>query len=73
VYGVCKVNKDVALRGRVVPFRDIIYHYQKQPQCREDVFWTVILSQSDPVWGLLRTTTRTKIGARLALRVNART
>ena len=31
-----------------MPFRDIIYHYQKQPQCREDVFWTVILSQSDP-------------------------
>ena len=48
VYGVCKVNKDGALRGRLVPFRDVIYHYQKQPQCREEVFWTVVVSQTDP-------------------------
>ena len=45
VYGVCKVNK-VTLK--TVAFRDIIYHYQKQPQCREEVFWTVILQQTDP-------------------------
>ena len=48
VYGVCKVNKEGALRGRLVPFRDVIYHYQKQPQCREEVFWTVVVSQTDP-------------------------
>ena len=48
VYGTCKVNKDGALKGKTVPFRDIIYHYQKQPQCREEVFWTVVMSQSDP-------------------------
>ena len=42
------MNKEGALRGRLVPFRDVIYHYQKQPQCREEVFWTVVVSQTDP-------------------------
>jgi retinoblastoma-like protein 1 len=48
VYGACKVNKDNMLKGRTVPFREIIYQYEKQPQCREEVFWTVILTQTDP-------------------------
>ena len=48
VYGACKVNKDALLKGRTVPFREIIYQYEKQPQCREEVFWTVILTQTDP-------------------------
>ena len=48
VYGACKVNKDTLLKGRTVPFREIIYQYEKQPQCREEVFWTVILTQTDP-------------------------
>lgn len=50
VYGVCKVNsaRGMALEGRLVTFRDIIACYHKQPQCREETFWTVSLEQSDP-------------------------
>ena len=47
-YGVCKVNRGGLLRGRLVKFTDVTHHYEKQPQCREEVFWTVILSQTDP-------------------------
>ena len=50
VYGVCKVNgaRGSALEDRQVTFRDIIACYHKQPQCREETFWTVSLEQSDP-------------------------
>lgn len=51
VYGVCKVNagRGMVLDGREpVTFRDIIACYHKQPQCREETFWTVSLEQSDP-------------------------
>ena len=47
-YGVCKVNRGGLLRGRLVKFTDVTHQYEKQPQCREEVFWTVILSQTDP-------------------------
>ena len=50
VYGVCKVNsaRGCVLEDRSVQFRDIIACYHKQPQCREETFWTVSLEQSDP-------------------------
>ena len=49
VYGVCKVNKDHPdLNGRVINFREIIRSYRRQPQCREEIFWTVIIKQTDP-------------------------
>ena len=50
VYGVCKVNsaRGFVLEDRHVQFRDIIACYHKQPQCREETFWTVSLEQSDP-------------------------
>ena len=39
----------MVLDGREpVTFRDIIACYHKQPQCREETFWTVSLEQSDP-------------------------
>ena len=44
VYGVCKANG----RGDSVQFKDIIYQYSKQPQCSEEIFWTVVLEQTDP-------------------------
>ena len=47
-YRVCKVNRGGLLRGRLVKFTDVTHQYEKQPQCREEVFWTVILSQTDP-------------------------
>jgi len=47
VYGVCKVNSGGA-KGPVVAFRDIINQYSKQPQSNEEVFWTVVLEQTDP-------------------------
>jgi retinoblastoma-like protein 1 len=50
VYGVCKVNsaRGSLLEERQVTFRDIIACYHKQPQCREETFWTVSLEQTDP-------------------------
>lgn len=43
VYGICKVSKVN------VTFRDIIYHYRKQPQCKPYVFRNVLLDGS-VVW-----------------------
>jgi retinoblastoma-like protein 1 len=37
LYGICKVSK------ANVAFRDIIYHYRKQPQCKPYVFRNVLL------------------------------
>ncbi|CEG00420.1 Retinoblastoma-associated protein, A-box [Ostreococcus tauri] len=45
VYGVCKVNGGC---GGAVQFKDIIYQYSKQPQCTEEIFWTVVIEQTDP-------------------------
>ena len=48
VYGVCKSNKDSLLKGRSVPFRELISVYRRQPQSRQEIYWTVILQQTDP-------------------------
>jgi retinoblastoma-like protein 1 len=53
VYGVCKANSG-ATQGPTVAFRDIIYQYSKQPQSNEEVFWTVVLEQSDPELEIMR-------------------
>ena len=53
VYGVCKVNSGATQRPTVA-FRDIIYQYSKQPQSNEEVFWTVVLEQSDPELEIMR-------------------
>ena len=42
IYGVCKVTR------RPITFRDIIYHYRRQPQSRPEVFRSVVLEQSSP-------------------------
>lgn len=44
VYGVCKASGG----SSAVQFKDIIYQYSKQPQCSEEIFWTVVIEQTDP-------------------------
>mmetsp|Transcript_12902 Transcript_12902/g.24403 ORF Transcript_12902/g.24403 Transcript_12902/m.24403 type:complete len:948 (-) Transcript_12902:342-3185(-) len=42
LYGVCKVNQIG------VTFRDIVHHYSKQTQCKQEVYRAVVLKQSYP-------------------------
>ncbi|KAG0563583.1 hypothetical protein KC19_8G043100 [Ceratodon purpureus] len=42
LYGICKVSKSN------VTFRDIVYHYRKQPQCKPNVFRNVLLDVTKP-------------------------
>jgi retinoblastoma-like protein 1 len=52
VYGVCKANAVASAgsgtNGGALQFKDIIHQYSKQPQSNEDIFWTVVLEQTDP-------------------------
>ena len=45
VYGVCKVNK------LQVQFREIVNHYTKQPQCTQEVYRAIVLTQHVPETG----------------------
>jgi len=47
MYGVCKANGTSGQSGPL-QFKDIIYQYSKQPQSNEDIFWTVVIEQTDP-------------------------
>jgi retinoblastoma-like protein 1 len=46
VYGVCKANSGTSANS--LQFKDIIYQYSKQPQSSEEIYWSVVLEQSDP-------------------------